>query len=151
MPKSMNELRLLLSAIEPDETMYATIDASDITNLKALVGDDESWIAARAVQALARVNDASARQAVEAAASDRRPELRIAAARASEHCPVGTADNILDALLKDVDTGVRKFAVRSASPRNGAAIKKRLQEIADSDDSLTLRRLAADKRDPAKP
>lgn len=151
MAKTINELRLLLSAIEPDETMYKPIDPTDVANLKSLIGDEETWIAARAVQALARLNDASAHQAVEAAASDRRPELRIAAARASEHCPVGTADNILGSLLNDVDTGVRKFAVRSSSPRNGVAVKKRLQEIADSDDNLTLRRLAADKRDPSKP
>jgi hypothetical protein len=145
MPKSIEEIRSMLSVIEPDDSMYQQFDLSDISNLRALLGDDESWLVARAVHALARLDSAEARQAVSDASFDRRPEIRIAAARASEFCPADVADQILGSLLADVDTGVRKFAIRSSSSRNGEAIKRPLREIANADDNLTLRHLAAEK------
>jgi len=145
MPKSIEELRLILSEIEPDNSMYQQIDISDISNLRSLLSEDESWLAARAVHALARLDSTTARQAVVNASLDRRPEIRIAAAVASEFCPVAMADEILGSLLADVDTGVRKFAIQTTSSHNGELVKRRLNEIANTDDNVMLRNLAIEK------
>jgi len=40
-------------------------------------------------------------------------------------------DRVLDVLLDDSDAGVRKFAIRSVSERNGPKVKEKLRSIAD--------------------
>jgi HEAT repeat protein len=145
MPKSPSELRDQLSTIERDEATYEGIGPDDVASLTSLVEDDEGWLAARAVHALSRIDDPRARQAILAAASMPRLEVRVAAATATERMPADVSDGILLGLLGDPDPAVRKFAVRSVSPRNGAAVRGRVQELADAEPNPRIKDMAEEK------
>ena len=145
MPKSPSELRDQLSTIERDEVTYEGIGPDDVASLASLMEDDEGWLAARAVHALSRIDDARAHQAILAAASMPRLEVRVAAATAAESLPADVSDGVLLGLLGDPDPAVRKFAVRSVSPRNGAAVLGRLQELADAEPNTRIKDMAEEK------
>jgi hypothetical protein len=57
----------------------------------------------------------------------------------------GVSDEILSRLLGDSEIGVRKFAIRSTSDRNSAAIRRRVVEIATADADTPLGHIAEEK------
>jgi HEAT repeat protein len=145
MPTSPSELRDRLSTIESDDATYEGLGRDDVPSLVALLGDDEGWLAARAVHALSRIDDPRAHEAILAAASMPRLEVRVAAARAAGRLPVELSDGVLLGLLGDPEPAVRKFAVRSVSPRNGAAVRARVQELAEAEPNPRIRDLAGER------
>jgi HEAT repeat protein len=145
MSKSPSELRNQLSTIERDDATYEGLGRDDVASLTSLLEDDEGWLAARAVHALSRIDDPRAHQAILAAASMPRLEVRVAAATAAERLPAELSDGVLLGLLGDPDPAVRKFAVRSVSPRNGAAVRSRVQELADSEPKPRIKDMAEEK------
>jgi HEAT repeat protein len=145
MPKSVAELRAQLSDIEASERMYEGIDSSDVDALTRMVQEEEDWLAARAVHALSRIESGEARQAVAAAAEDPRMEVRVAAAASAAVLPAEASDTVLSKLLDDPQSAVRKFAVKSTSPRNSSEIRERVSEMASSEKSAGLRRVAEEK------
>ncbi len=145
MPKSPSELRNQLSTIESDDATYEGLGRDDVASLTPLLEDDEGWLAARAVHALSRIDDPRAHQAILAAASMPRLEVRVAAATAAGRLPAELSDGVLLALLGDPDPAVRKFAVRSVSPRNGAAVRSRVQELADEEPNPRIKDMAEEK------
>jgi HEAT repeat protein len=145
MPKSPSELRRQLGDIEPTERTYAGLDPSDVDGLRALLDDEEAWLAARAVHALARISAGEAVEALRDAARSPRPEVRVAVASSAPRLPTAAADDVLAVLLEDPQAGVRKFAIRSVAPRNSAELKERLARVAATEKIAGLRRLARDK------
>ena len=145
MPKSPSELRNQLSTIENDDATYEGLGRDDVASLTPLLEDDEGWLAARAVHALSRIDDPRAHQAILAAASMPRLEVRVAAATAAGRLPADLSDHVLLGLLGDPDPAVRKFAVRSVSPRNGAAVHGRVQDLADAEPSPRIKAMAEEK------
>ena len=145
MTKSPSELRDQLSTIESDDATYEGIGPDDVASLTSLLEDDEGWLAARAVHALSRIDDPRAHQAILAAASMPRLEVRVAAAAAAGRLPAELSDEVLLGLLGDPDPAVRKFAVRSVSPRNGAAVRSRVQELADAEPNQRIQDMAEEK------
>lgn len=146
MAKSLAELREQLSAIEAREGMYEGIGPSEVDTLTRMVEEEpEDWLAARAVHALSRIESAEARAAVASAAESPRMEVRVAAATCAAALPVPDADDILARLLDDPQAGVRKFAVRATSARNGEAVRAKVRSMATSETSAALRRVAARK------
>jgi HEAT repeat protein len=145
MRKSPSELRDQLSTIESDDATYEGLGRDDVAFLAQLLEDDEGWIAARAVHALSRIDDPRARQAILAAASMPRLEVRVAAATAAGRLPAELSDGVLLGLLDDPDPAVRKFAVRSVSPRNGAAVRGRVQELAGAESNTRIKVMAEEK------
>ena len=145
MPKSPSELRNQLSTIESDDATYEGLGRDDVASLTSLLEDDEGWLAARAVHALSRIDDPMAHQAILAAASMPRLEVRVAAATAAARLPAELSDGVLLGLLGDPDPSVRKFAVRSVSPRNGAAVRRRVHELADAEPNPRIRDMAEEK------
>jgi HEAT repeat protein len=145
MPKSPSELRDQLSTIERDEATYEGLGPDDVAPLTALMEDDEGWLAARAVHALSRIDDPRAHQAILAAASMPRLEVRVAAATEAGSLPAELSDGVLLGLLGDPEPAVRKFAVRSVSPRNGAAVRSRVQELADAEPNSRIKDMAEEK------
>ena len=145
MSKSPSELRNQLSTIEYDDATYEGLGRDDVASLTPLLEDDEGWLAARAVHALSRIDDPRAHQAILAAASMPRLEVRVAAARAAGRLPAELSDGVLLGLLGDPDPAVRKFAVRSVSPRNGAAVRSRVQELADEEPNPRIKDMAEEK------
>jgi HEAT repeat protein len=145
MPMSADELRRQLSAIEPTEAMYDPIGPSEVDALEALLNDREAWLAARAAHALARIDSDNARDALVAAATHGRPEVRTAVAAAASRLPTETADAVLPTLLRDADPGVRKFALKSTSSASSDAVKARVEHLARNEAIAPLRSLAEDK------
>jgi hypothetical protein len=144
-PMSMAQLREQLSAIEPDESTYEGIGASEVDLLRQLLDDDEPWLAARAAHALSRLKFQPAYDALLAAADSSRPEVRIAVAASAGALPPNVSDEVLSRLLDDPEIGVRKFAISSASERNSDAIRGRLEEVAGTDVNPSLRQIAEEK------
>ena len=145
MAKSLTELRAQLSDIEPTDATFAGIDAADIEHLLVIMNDEEGWLAERAVYALARIDSASARQALLSAAEDPRVGVRVAAAVAAAAAPAAESDQMLLKLLADPQPGVRKFAVKAVSRRNSEAVLRRVREISDADDDARLQRMAGER------
>jgi HEAT repeat protein len=145
MAKSLNELRMQLSAIEPDEHTLEGIGPDEVSALITLLDDQEAWLAARAVHALSRIDSDNARAAVVSAATSPRSEVRVAAATTAAELPGAVSDDVLARLLDDPDVGVRKFAVRSVSNRNSVAVRQKIQSIASSETNRRIR-LAAEQK-----
>jgi HEAT repeat protein len=145
MPKSLSQLREQLSDIEPDERTYEALGPSEVDLLLDLLDDKEDWLAARAVHALSRIDDERARQAVMSSAESPRIEVRVAAATSAGRVPAQVSDEILSRLLDDPQPAVRKFAIRSTSDRNSAAVKRRIVEIAASDANTQIQRVAQEQ------
>lgn len=150
MAKTLEEIREQLSAIEPSEETYDDLGPDDVDALKELASDDQDWLAARAVHALARVGSGPATDAVVAAASDSRREVRAAAAMVARLMPAESADAVVARLVDDSDPSVRKFAVQSVTSGSGDAVLARVTEVAHNDDDPRIRRLAQGAVDSAQ-
>jgi hypothetical protein len=122
MPRSPSELRDQLSTIESDDATYEGLGRDDVAALTPLLEDDEGWLAARAVHALGRID-----------------------ATEAGRLPDELSDGVLMGLLGDPEPAVRKFAVRSVSPRNGVAVRSRVQELADAEPNPRIKDMAEEK------
>ncbi len=145
MTMSMDTLREKLGAIEPSEDTYSGIGPDEVPLLVELLGDDEAWLAGRAVYALTRVGSPAALEALTAARSSPRDEVRVALAANASRLPPDAGDVVLQRLLVDPEVGVRKFAIRSVRPENGAAVQERLANLVDQDDHPAIRSLAGER------
>jgi HEAT repeat protein len=145
MTMTMSELRAQLSSIEPDESTYAGIGPDEVGLLRELLGDEEPWMAARAVHALSRIDDPAAREAVAEAAHNARMEVRVAVASAAPQMPADAADAVLADLLADDHTAVRKVAVNAVSERNSPAVREQVSALAATEPDDRLRSIAGDK------
>lgn len=152
MSMPISELRQQLSAIEPEESTYLGIGASEVDLLRELLEDqEEAWLAARAAHALSRIDSDNAHDALLAATESSRPEVRTAVAASAGALPPKVSDEILSRLLDDPEIGVRKFAIKSTSDRNSDTIRQRLGEIARSDADTALGQIAEEKARSVSP
>jgi len=140
--KTLDEVRTLLSDIEPTEATYAALDRDDIPHLVTLLNDQEAWMAARAVHALSRQDDTTAREALVQASRDVRTPVRIAVATAVPLLPTKLGSTLLDHLLDDEDVGVRKFALRSVPVEVASPVRTKIQRISKEDAYPEIRVLA---------
>jgi HEAT repeat protein len=152
MSMSISELRYQLSAIEPEESTYEGIGASEVDLLRELLEEEEEgWLAARAAHALSRIDSTDAHDALLSATESSRPEVRVAVAASAEALPPKVSDEVLSRLLDDPEIGVRKFAIQSTSDRNSDAIRRRLGEIARTDADTALGKIAEEKARSVSP
>ena len=142
MPMTRDELRRQLTAIEPTEDTYAGLGPDDVDHLVQLIQDDEDWIAARAVHALARIRSDRANETIVDATDDPRREVRAAAAVAARLMPPAASDEVLRRLIDDGDAAVRKFAVQSVTSGTGDDVLARLDEVARDDADPRVRDVA---------
>jgi HEAT repeat protein len=149
-PLTIAELRRQLSAIEPTESTYAGISPDEVPALEALLDDEEVWMAARAVHALARMDASQARRALRRASASLRPEVRVAVAAVAQSLPPRLSDHLLERLLDDPDPGVRKFAIRSVSDQSSESVRSRLRRKSTEEKDPVLRRLAGERADALK-
>lgn len=145
MPKTVEELRHQLSAIEPDDSTYAGIGPSEIPLLEQLLQANEVWMASRAVFALSRLSDSRAITALSRAGADPRPEVRVAVAASVSNLKPSDANDILLKLLSDAELGVRKFAVQSVSGTHNAAVHAKLRHLETQDSAPKIREIAKSK------
>jgi HEAT repeat protein len=142
MPMTLEQLRAQLSAIEPDDSIYAGIGPSEIPLLDQLLQDKEAWLASRAVFALSKVPDNRAVAILSRAVTDPRQEVRVSLAATVSNLKPSDANNILLNLFADADLGVRKFAVQSVSGTHDAAVHAKLRDIQMRDPAPPIRNVA---------
>ncbi len=143
--KTYEEVRTILSDIEPSDDMYSSLDTDDIPHLRQLLQENEPWLASRAVFALSRLPTRDADALLLQAARDQRSEVRVAAAVCSAQLPADVSDQVLDSLIDDQDLGVRKFAVQSITAASSDAIKQKLRRISSADDNEFIKSIAAER------
>jgi HEAT repeat protein len=141
--KTLNQVRSILSDIEPSEKTFASLDPDDIPHLMTLLDDSEEWLAARAVHALSRLNDPRAHEGLNKAAADPRGAIRVAVATALPRLPAPVSERIMSAFLDDHDTGVRKFTLRALPAIVPAHLHAKIERMVQSDTSEPIRALAA--------
>lgn len=147
MALTMQELRSRLSSIESDTQMYVDLGPAEVPLLIELLGDEEAWMASRAVYALARIATPDAVAAIQRASTSPRDEVRVATAVSANLLPVAASDDVLSKALNDPDVGVRKYAIDSVSPNNDASLQQLVVELSHSDDAILTARASARARD----
>lgn len=143
--KTFEQVRTILSAIEPGEDMYAQLDRDDLPHLQRLIHDPEPWRAARAVHAAARLGTPASEELIRSAMTDERREIRVAVAHAAPKLPPNLNNEVLEHLIDDADPSIKKVAVKSIGPRASDALKTKLRTLA-SDDQLKMLKSAAEKK-----
>jgi HEAT repeat protein len=145
MPMTLEQLRNQLSAIEPNDGIYAGIGPSEIPLLEQLLQDTEAWMSSRAVFALSKVPDMRAVTILSRAVADPRQEVRVSVAASVSNLRPSDANNILLKLLADTDLGVRKFAVQAVSGTHDAAVHAKLRDLEARDPAPPIRDIAKDR------
>ncbi|MBD0256010.1 MAG: HEAT repeat domain-containing protein [Cytophagales bacterium] len=143
--KTYEEVRTILSDIEPSEDTYSSLDTDDIPHLRQLLQENEPWLASRAVFALSRLPTRDTDALLLQAARDQRSEVRVAAAVCSARLPTDVSDQVLDSLIDDQDLGVRKFAVQSITDASSDVLKQKLRRISSADGNAFIKSIATER------
>jgi HEAT repeat protein len=143
--KTYQEIRSLLSEIEPDEKLYSHITNEDVPNLKMLLKESEAWLSARAIFALSHLENEEVYSIIDKATKDDRAAVRVAIAVASTLLPRSFADKILNILLDDKDPDVKHWAIHSIPVQTNDEIKTRLQKLSIHDSSDYIRSISLNK------
>lgn len=143
--KTIQEVRQLLSVIEPDERTYAQIDNEDIPQLQILLKDGETWLGARAVLALSRLKNELAYRLIKEATTAKRNELRVAVAVGLRFLPDFFREEILGRLLSDDDLGVKRMAIYSIPDRPNKSIRRQLQLLSVHDKHDYIKTISREK------
>ena len=151
MPMTLDEMRRKLSDLEPTEAMFDGIAAPDLPILNELLDDPESWLAARAVLAIARIPTNSASIRMSQLVVDDRPEVRTALAMATSYMEPATAKQTIKALLGDENIGVRKMAIMNVNKSHGAEITRELERMVTQEAVPMLRTNIEEKVQQLRP
>jgi HEAT repeat protein len=127
--KTYEEVVNILSMIEPDEGMYEKLTEEEIPHLQQMLNENQPWLASRAVFALSKLQSDKVNSILLPLVDDQRPEVRIALASSAGFLSKDLGENILAKLIADDETGVRKFAVQSISPKHSTSLIKRLEDV----------------------
>jgi HEAT repeat protein len=153
MPVTMEQVRALLTRIEPDYAEAAKLGSGAIPFLERLVVGGDFHLAARAVYLASLIGGDRAVRLLLSAASNPNPDVRIQAAGGARNLPETKAAKILLKALDDSDVGVRNIALKStraiSSPRAmPTAIRKKITTLSTSDPEPFIRKLSATLLDP---
>ena len=140
--KTYEEVRQILSMIEPTEESFSKSSAEDLPHLQRMLHDPEPWRAARAVHAASRLGSVGATELVRSASTDTRREVRAAAATAAQRMSPEIGNQILETLLDDNDLSVKKLAIKSVGRNASPALLKKLQAISEREVDTNIKQLA---------
>ena len=145
MPFTMDEVRSILSAEEPDPAQLDRLDASAVPHLLALATAPGERLAVKAALALGRAGGQEAPALLARVAGSPDPAVRVATAFAAERLPPAMdATRVLGMLLADADLGVQKAVLRAAAQRPTPALRARIESLAAATTEPRLRSLAQD-------
>jgi HEAT repeat protein len=112
--------------------------------LEEIARDPNVTLASKAVYLASQIGGDQAMPILEQATASPAPALRVAAAAATRNLEQSRAEPALDPLLRDVDPGVRKVALRSAVVVDSPALRQRVAAMADKDEDEAIRAAARD-------
>src|SRR5262245_12866708 len=110
MAVTMQQVREILDAEEPDYQRGAALGREALPHLDALVSSGDPMLASKATYLASLIQDALAVDVVEKAARSTDPIVRVAAAAAATNLSSRGESDVLDKLDDDPDAGVRKVA-----------------------------------------
>jgi HEAT repeats len=143
--KTYEQVRQILSAIEPDEEMYHQISAEDLQHLQRMLHDPEPWRAARAIHAASRMGSVGAQAMVSGAVADTRREVRAAVAMAAQWLAPEASNALLEKLLDDEDLSIKKLAIKSVSRTASPALLRTLKTLSESSGNEHIKSLASER------
>ncbi len=143
--KTYEQVRQILSMIEPTEEMYAQLDRDDLPHLQRLMQEPQPWRAARAINAASRLGTTAAQELVRSSAADPRREVRSAVATVAPKLPPALTSEVLEHLIDDSDLSVRKLAVKSVGPQISDTLKGKLRLLVDHGTDERIKALAGQK------
>jgi glutamate-1-semialdehyde aminotransferase len=136
----------IVAQLDRDEIDYPELakqlGADALPILLQVVQEGDPGRASKATYLASQIEGAAQNDVIAAAAQSEHPTIRVAAAGASRNLKTIPVE-VLDSLLADNDSGVRKLAVRTAAESKVAGVRERLQIIATSDPHEHLRDAAS--------
>lgn len=148
-------LEQVRAALEPEEPNYeraARFGPEALPHLQTLIRTGDAMLASKAAYLAGVIRDEGSAEVLKEAARSEHPTVRVAAAAAARHLNVAASSEVLQALLSDGDTGVRKVALQSIPPGASEGLLKKVKELTSSDPEPTLRTLSGNiLRDRTRP
>ena len=133
MAVDMEQVRAALMPEEPDYPEAAKrLGPEALPHLEKIVTEDNVGLAAKAAYLAGLIGTEKSLGALQKAARNADPVVRIAAAAAARHLPDQQADALVLQLVDDVDVGVHKVALRSAPTQMSEALKARVDAYASA-------------------
>ena len=143
MAMTLEQLRAMLAADEPDYAGLARLGPQVLPHLRKLIASPDEGIASKAASLASRINDDRAVDVLRDAANSPSSLVRLAVAGGVSRVTRPAASAVLMALLSDRDAGVRKLAIKSSVSRDNAALLAKIGDLSRSDPTPTVRLLAA--------
>lgn len=143
--KTYEEVRSILSVIEPEEEMYLQLGPEDLPHLQRMLHEPEPWRAARAIHAASRLGSVAAHALVSGAAGDSRREVRAAVAMASQWLAPEAGNAVLEKLLDDADLSIKKLAIKSVNRNASPGLLAKLKAVSEVAGNDHLKGLAGEQ------
>src|SRR5215813_2824859 len=140
---TMREVRAWLDPDEPNYARAKSLGPTALPFLLELVRGGDLGLASKATYLASLIASDKSVEAIEAAAATGEPVLRVAAASALKNLKPAHAERVVNILKKDLDPGVRKVMVKSASCVNSPSVAATLKEIGRSDPEPFVRQSEA--------
>lgn len=144
MPITMKDVRAHLELDEPDYAVAATLGPDALPYLDNLVEGKNIMLATKATYLASLIDHRSAAAVVRHAASHADPIVRVAAAAAVKNIAVEDADAVLEPLIGDGDTGVRKVAMKNIPDTPNRSLKDKIHIAAANETDPDLQSLYQD-------
>ncbi len=140
----MQDVRAHLELDEPDYATAAEMGPDALPFLDKLVEDKNAMLASKATYLASLIKHHDAAGIVRHAATHADPIVRLAAAAAAKNIAPEDANDVLEPLVGDRDSGVRKVAINSIPDTPSRSLRDRLQTNADDEADPDLRTLCRD-------
>lgn len=136
MSMTYDEVVQHLNLDEPRPGAGRHLDAHTVPHLERIIREGHPQLSVKAALALSVAGAAGHRELVRELAEDRRPIMRVAAARAAATLDDRPRERVLLRLLDDEDAGVQKEAIRASAVRPSEGLLQRLRRGDWRDESL---------------
>lgn len=139
----MKDVRAQLDRDEPDYKEAAKLGPDAVPYLSELVQGPDAMLASKAAYLASLIKSKKSIAVLEKAAKSPEPSVRIAAASGIRNLSEQDAGKVLNLLIKDRDSGVRKVTLKAVSGFRSPALKAKVEKIADEDSEPFIRELAS--------
>jgi HEAT repeat protein len=140
---TLEQVRALLDAEEPNYAALARLGPEILPHLRTLIAGGDEYFATKAASLVSRINDDRATAVLRDAANHASPRVRLAVAGGIKNFARPAAAGVLMALLNDSDTGVRKLALKASATKSNAALLAKIGDISKRDPTPAMRMLAS--------
>jgi HEAT repeat protein len=144
MATTLEQVRALLDAEEPNYASLARLGPEILPHLRTLIAGGDEYYAIKAASLASHIDHDHAVDVLRDAATHASPRVRLAVAGGMSNMKRPAAAGVLMALLDDRDAGVRKHAVKASGVRSNPALLAKIGDISRSDPASGVRTLASE-------